>query len=133
MINAFHLKEVLPKHVNSKVLYKLKFDICNSFYIGKTKRHLLVDQNQHSTLSILKEKALKYTEKDATTIRKRCHQNEHLCSVDNFAIVGIAANDFPFKLKEYLVISEMMPCLNISEKLMLLHLFDNDSRNVIGK
>ena len=100
MINAFHLKEVLPKHVNSKVLYKLK---CDSFYIGKTKRHLLV------------------------------HQNEHLCSVDNFAIVGIAANDFPFKLKEYLVISEMMPCLNISEKLMLLHLFDNDSRNVIGK
>ena len=79
------MKEVLPKHVNSKVLYKLK---CDSFYIGKTKRHLLVHQNEHSTLSILKEKTLKYTEKDATTIRKRCHQNEHLCSVDNFAIVS---------------------------------------------
>ena len=56
MINAFHLKEVLPKHVNSKVLYKRKCDICNSFYIGKTKGHLLVHQNEHTTLSILKER-----------------------------------------------------------------------------
>ena len=63
MIKAFHLKEVLPKHFNSKVLYKLKCDICN------TKGHLLVHQNEHTTLSILKEKTLKYTV-------KRCNNNQ---------------------------------------------------------
>ena len=39
------------------------------------------------------------TEKDATAIRKHCHQNEHHCSVDNFEIVGTAVIDFHSKLK----------------------------------
>ena len=31
--------------------------------------------------------------KDATATRKRCHENEHRCSVDNLEIVGTAVND----------------------------------------
>ena len=48
----------------------------------------------------LRKKTSKYTEKDATAIRKHFHHNDHCCSVDNFDIVGIAVNDFHLKLKE---------------------------------
>ena len=65
--------------------------------------------------------------KDATAIRKHCHQNEHCCSVDNFEIAGTAVNDFHLKLKESLLILKMKPCLNIAQESMPIYLFDNDS------
>ena len=72
-------------------------------------------------------------EKDATAIRKHCHQNEHHCSVDDFEILGTAVNDFHLKLKKYLVILIMKSCLNIAQESMALYLFDNASWNAIGK
>ena len=54
--NAFHFKDILPKHINSKVLYKFKCDTCNSVYIGKTKRHQLVRQYEHLGLLVLQKK-----------------------------------------------------------------------------
>ena len=114
--NAFRFKDALPKHINSKVLYKFKCNTCNSVYIGKTKRHLLVRQYEHLGLSVLTNKALKYTEKDPTVIRKHCHQSEHYCTVDNFKIVGNATNDFYLKLKESLLILKMKPSLNIAQE-----------------
>ena len=125
--NAFCFKDILPKHINSKVLYKFKRHTCNRVYIGKTKRHLLVRQYEHLVLSVLTEKTLKYTEKDATAIRKHCHENKHCCSVDNFEIVGTAVNDFHLKLKESLLILKMKPWLNIAQESMSLCLFDTDS------
>ena len=100
--NAFCFKDILPKHINLKVLYKCKCDICNSVYIGKTKQLLLVCQYEHLSLSVLTEKPWKYTEKDATSIRKHCYENKRRCSVDNFEIVGTAVNDFHLELKESL-------------------------------
>ena len=125
--NAFRFKDALPKHINSKVLYKFKCNTCNSVYIGKTKRHLLVRQYEHLGLSVLTNKALKYTEKDATVIRKHCHQCEHYCTVDNFKIVGNATNDFYLKLKESLLILKMKPSLNIAQESIPLLLFEDDS------
>ena len=95
------------------MLYKFKFDTCNSVYIGKTKWHLLVHQYEHLGFSVLTEKALKHIEKDATETRKYCHENKHRCSVDNFEIVGTAVNDFHLKLKE--LILKMKPRLNIAQ------------------
>ena len=100
----------------------------HSVYIGKTKRHQLVRQYEHLGLSVLTEKALlKYTGKDATTIRKHCHENKYCCSMDNFEIVGTAVNDFHLKLKESLLILKMKPCLNIAQQSMPLYLFDINS------
>ena len=72
-----------------------------------------------------KEKKM-YTEKDATAIRKHCHQNKYCCSVNNFEIVGTAVNDFHLKSK-FLLILKMKPCLNIKQESMPLYLLDNDS------
>ena len=88
--NAFRFRYISSKNIDSKFLYKIKCDTCNSVYIGKTKWHLLVRQYEHLGLSVLTEKALKYTEKDETAIRKHYHQNEHCCTVDNFEIAGTA-------------------------------------------
>ena len=52
----------------SKVLDRYTCNTCNSVYIGKTKRHYLVRQSEHLGTLIFTNKALKYTEKDATAI-----------------------------------------------------------------
>ena len=44
MSNAFRFKDQIPKYLNSMLLYKFTCNICNSVYIGKTKRHYLVRQ-----------------------------------------------------------------------------------------
>ena len=80
--NAFRFKDILPKHINSKVLYKFKSDTCNSVYIGKTKRHLFVREYEHLGLSVLTEKVLKYTEKDVT-------QSENIFMKINFVVAWI--------------------------------------------
>ena len=61
MSNAFRFKDQIPKCPNSMLLYKFTCNTCNSFYIGKTKRHL--------GLSVFSNKALRYSDKDATAIR----------------------------------------------------------------
>ena len=60
--------------MNSKVVYNFKCYICN-IYIGETERHFLVREYEHLGISILTENNLKYTKKDATAIRKHCHNH----------------------------------------------------------
>ena len=88
---------------------------------------------EHLGLLVLTEQVLKYTEKDATAIRKHCHENKHRCNVDNVEIVGTVVNDFHLKLKGSLLILKVKPCLNIAEEPMPLYLCGNDSWNAIGK
>ena len=63
-------------------------------------------------------KNLKHTEKDATAIRKHCHN--HYCTVDTscFLLVGNAANKYHLKLKESLLILKMKPSLNVAKESM---------------
>ena len=35
--NSFRFKDLIPKYMNSKVIYKYNCNICNDVYIGKTK------------------------------------------------------------------------------------------------
>ena len=124
--NAFHFREQLPKSTNSKVLYRYMCDTCNSVYVGKTKQHLLVRQYEHLGTSIFTDKALKYTEKDATAVRKHCYQHQHNSRLDSFQVLGNAVNNFHLQLKESLLILKMKPSLNIAKESMPLYLFDND-------
>ena len=125
--NAFRFKEQLPKSINSKVIYKYTCDTCNSVYIGKTKRHLLVRQYEHLGTSVFTDKALKYNENDATAIRKHCYQHQHSSCLDNFKVLGNAVNNFHLQLKESLLILKLKPSLNVASESMPLYLFNNDS------
>ena len=102
-------------------------NICNDVYIGETKRHLLFREYEHLGKSILSEKNLKHTEKDATAIRKYCHNHCHIADTSCFSLVGNAANKYHLKLKESLLILKMKPSLNVAKDSMLLYLFENDS------
>ena len=113
--------------MNSKVVYKFKCNICNDVYVGETKRHLLVRQYEHLGKSTLTEKPSKYNDKDATTIRKHCHQNNHQADSSCFTLAGSASNNFYLKLKESLLILKLKPSLNVAKESMPLYLFDNDA------
>ena len=83
---------------------------------------------EHLGKSILTEKNLKYTEKDATAIRKHCHNHGHRADTSCFSLVGNAANKYHLKLKESLLILKMKPSLNVAKESMPLYLFENDSQ-----
>ena len=61
--STFRFKDISPKHIISKDLYKFKYDTCNIVFIDKNKQHPFVRQYEHLGLSLFTEKALKYREK----------------------------------------------------------------------
>ena len=123
---AFLFKDQIPKCLNSMLLYKFTYSTCNSVYIGKTKRHYLVRQFEHLGLSVLTNIALRYSDKDATAIRKHCHHQNHINCTDNFKIMGNSVNIYFLQLKESFLILKLKPSLNIVKESMPLYLFDND-------
>ena len=97
----------------------------NRVYVGETRRHLLVRQYENMGRSILNEKPSKYNDKDATAIRKHCHQNNHQAGSSCFTLIGSASNNFHLKLKESLLILQLKLSLNVAKESMPLYLFDN--------
>ena len=113
--------------MNSKVIYEFTCNIRNDVYIDETKRHVLVREYEHLGKSIITEKNLKYTGKDATAIRKHCHNHGHRADTSCFSLVGNTANRYHLKLKESFLILKMKPLLNAAKESMPLHLFEKDS------
>ena len=124
--NHFRFKDQIPSSLNSKVIYKFTCNICNDIYIGETKRHLLVRQYEHLGKSIFTNKPLRYSDKDATSIRKHSHHSNHPTELSDFTIIGNASNNFHLKLKESLLIMKLKPSLNTAKDSIPLHLFDSD-------
>ena len=100
----------------------------NRVYVGETRRHLLVRQYENMGRSILNEKPSKYNDKDATAIRKHCHQNYHHSDSCCFTLIGSASNNFHLKLKESLLILQLKLSLNVAKESMPLYLFDSDAQ-----
>ena len=73
------LKTSYP-NVSIKKLCKYKCGIRNNVYIGKTKHHLIIRQYEHLGKSIAIDKPLRYSDKDATAIRRHCHSLYNLAS-----------------------------------------------------
>ena len=82
MSNALRFKDQISKCRNSILLYKFTWKTCNSVYIGKAKTHDLVRQFEHLGLSVFTNKALRYSDKDATAIHKHCHYQNHVNCTD---------------------------------------------------
>ena len=106
--------------MNSKVIHKFKCNICSDVYIGETKHRFFVREYEHLGKSILTEKNLKYTEKDATVIRQHCHNHSHTADTSCFSLVGNSASKYHLKLKESLLILKMKASLNVAKESMPL-------------
>ena len=91
--------------------FRLKDQNCNIckmiLNINETKRHFRVCENEHLGKSILTEKVLKHTQKDATVIRKYCHNHCHIADTSCFSLVVNAAIKYHLKLKESLLVLKM--------------------------
>ena len=125
--NPLRFKDIISTFMNSKVVYRIKCNICNDVYLGKRKRHLLVHIYGHLEKSILTEKPSKYSNKDAAALGKHCHQNNHQADCFCFTLIGSASSNFRLKLKESLLISQLKLSLNVAKKSMPWYLFDNDA------
>ena len=77
--------------------------------------------------SILTEEPLKYNQKDATAIRRHCHQQNHPVDSFCFSLTANATNNYHLRSKESLVTLKFKPPLNIAKESMPLYLFENDS------
>ena len=112
----------LSKNSYARVLTQKYFINTRATLAIMSKQHLLVRQYEHLRPSIFTDKALKYTEKDATVIRKQCYQHQHNRHLHNFKDLGNAVNNFHLQLKESLSILKMKPALNIAKESMPLYL-----------
>ena len=113
--NAFLFKDIIPTIMNSKVVYRFKYNICNDVFVGKTKHHLLVRQYEHLRKSILTEKPSKYNYKDPTAIRKHYHQNNH--QVDScFTLISSASNNLFVFVKIVFVYNIYFSEFSVSEQ-----------------
>ena len=125
--NFFHFKDRLPKHLCSKVLYRYSCLGCNSFYIGKTARHVLIREYEHLGKSIRTGKNFKYNPKNNNNSAILNHINlSGGCSgnIDNFKVIGRAKNDYLLRIKESLLIKHLKPNLVNQGQSIPLFLFD---------
>ena len=85
--NAFRFKNRIPIYMNSKVIYKFNCNTCNDVNDGETKRHFLAREYEHLAKSMLTGKNLKYTEKEATAIKKHCRNHCDTAETPYFSLV----------------------------------------------
>ena len=87
---------------------------------------------KHLGKSTLTEKPSKYNGKDATTITKHCHQNNHQADSSYFTLIGSASDNSHLKLKESLLILKLKPWLNVGKESMSSYLFDIDALTLVN-
>ena len=97
------LKPKIPKEFQSNLVYQFKCSRCNSTYVGKTCRHLLVRVQEHRT-------------KKNQVLRKHAYACNTEVTMDDFKILTKTNknNDF-LETLEALFIRELRPNLNTKE------------------
>ena len=83
-----------PRVLTEKDFIDIRATLAIVSTLVKLNEYLLVRLRKHLGTSIFTDKALKYTEKDATAIRKDCYQHQHNSRLDNFQVLGNAVNNF---------------------------------------
>ena len=75
-----------------------------------------ISRNNNALETSIFCKPLRYSDKDATTIRKHYHSLCHWASIDNFSILGNAMNNNHLSLKKSLSIPKLKPSLNAAKE-----------------
>ena len=107
----FPYKDRINRSQRSKVVYRANCWDCDSFYVGKTKRDFMIGRLNILRLShkvVTLQPWLTMSSLPVTTSKW-----------DHFDILTTGKSDLQCKIKETLLISELKPSLNGSEKLFL--------------
>ena len=110
LATLFRFKDVIPKELDSNLVYKFSCSSCNATYYGKTKRHFKVRASEHLGMTPLTDKHVKSPKK--SVIFEHILLKGHQASFNDFSILSKEANEFKLLIKESLLISRDKPELN---------------------
>ena len=105
----FPLKDRVPSHVCSSVVYKFTCSSCQATYYGKTSRHFIVRCREHLGINI-KGNNVKGAVNSA--IKDHVKDTGHSVSLDDFCIIDKANNELELLINESLLILKDRPTLN---------------------
>ena len=100
----FPYKDKPPLELQSGLVYRLNCQDCDSFYIGKTSRHLKTRMNEH--------KAGKGEGDNISSAYKHCQEFSHRIDYDNVQILDRSSDYKKILIKEMLYIEKFKPDLN---------------------
>ena len=112
------VKDRLPMHLRSKILYRFTCNGCNSIYYGKTRRHFVVRAYEHLGFSLATGKEYTYNPNNNNAILNHLRQSEYNRDINDFEIIGRAKNDFFLRVKASLLKSLSLkslvfPCFSL--------------------
>ena len=119
--SLFRFKDVIPKELQSHLVYKFPCSNCNVTYYGKTDRHFNVRSREHIGISHLPEQRVE-SKPFAFSYHLLLHNYD--TNVNDFTILCRDNNGFKFLLKESILISRDSPVLNSNTASIPLLLFD---------
>ena len=92
--NIFKLKDSIPLHLRSNLIYKFQCSYCNITYYGKTERHLQVWTGEHVSTSLLTGKSVNNKKKSSG----------HLCPFEDFTVLNYGSQKLKQLIKESLLV-----------------------------
>ena len=109
--NLFVFKDKLPLRLKSHVVYGVHCTNCDSFYVGKTKRHVQTRFKEHRD------------PRKQSAVMEHLIRTGHDVSIDNLKIYENGKFDKELLIKESLVIKNLQPDMNENVASYPLELF----------
>ena len=118
--SLFPVKERMPTHLCSNVIYLFSRGDCKSSYVGSTIRNLHQRANEHMGKSFLTGATL--SSPKHSNIRVHSEKKGHSMTIDDFKIIGKAHSNDNIRLLESVYIKMYGPDLNDMNTSMPLHI-----------
>ena len=118
--SMFPVKERLPDHLCSNVIYKYTCEECSSSYIGSTIRSLHERSHEHIGRSFLTGAAL--SKPKQSNILVHSQSSKYPLRLNNFTIIGRARSNDNIRLLESVYLRYLNPDLNDLESAMPLNI-----------
>lgn len=109
----FKFKDNIPDALLSSVVYKFNCSICNSAYIGQTKRHLATRIAEHRGLSV--RTALPLSRPPFSAVRDHSEASGHPLSHSDFSVLFSSTDDSARLVAESLLTHSLKPNLGTHE------------------
>ena len=107
--NFFRYKDIIPRDIQSHLVYKIPCSECNLCYYGLAERHFKVRMYDHLGLSIYTGKTIKGVD---TAMKTHWRQEKHSINIKDIEIIAREENSFHLRIKESLLIKRDKPFLN---------------------
>ena len=120
LFSLFRFKDVIPKELQSHIVYKFSCGNYNVTYYGKTEGHLNVRSSEHISILHLTGKRVEWKPAISDNLLRHNHDSDF----NYFTILYRDDNGFRLLSKETILISRGSPVLNKNTSFIPLLLFD---------